>query len=155
MAKEKEFADYVWVIIVILSSIFIIFTMFIFSQGDGVFPRALQLAGSTQVVEDIEEKALGFINMSMLKPLWEEIWIGVFGILFAVGLKQKMKYAWTLSLIWGVMLIANAAIQGGYEVIILKWSNACVQTYIFLILGIIAVVSLLFARRGYSRYQTS
>ena len=129
--------------------------MFIFSQGDAVFPRALQLAGSTQVVEDIEEKALGFINMSMLKPLWEEIWIGVFGILFAVGLKQKMKYAWTLSLIWGVMLIANAAIQGGYEVIILKWSNACVQTYIFLILGIIAVVSLLFARRGYSRYQTS
>jgi hypothetical protein len=155
MAKEKEFADYVWVIIVILSSIFIIFTMFIFSQGDGVFPRALQLAGSTQVVEDIEEKALGFINMSMLKPLWEEIWMGVFGILFAVGLKQKMKYAWTLSLIWGVMLIANAAIQGGYEVIILKWSNACVQTYIFLIFGIIAVVSLLFARRGYSRYQTS
>jgi hypothetical protein len=155
MAKEKEFADYVWVIIVILSSIFIIFTMFIFSQGDGVFPRALQLAGSTQVVEDIEEKALGFINMSMLKPLWEEIWIGVFGILFAVGLKKKMKYAWTLSLIWGVMLIVNAAIQGGYEVIILKWSNACVQTYIFLILGIIAVVSILFARRGYSRYQTS
>ena len=60
-----------------------------------------------------------------------------------------------ISVIWGVMLIANAAIQGGYEVIILKWSNACVQTYIFLILGIIAVVSLLFARRGYSRYQTS
>ena len=79
MAKEKGFADYVWVIIVILSSIFIIFTMFIFSQGDGVFPRALQLAGSTQVVEDIEEKALGFINMSMLNPLWEEICIGVFG----------------------------------------------------------------------------
>ena len=155
MAKEKEFADSVWVVMVILSSIFIIFAIFIFSQGDGVFPRALQLAGSTQAIEDIEEKALGFINMSMLKPLWEEIWIGVFGLLFASGLKRKMKYAWTLSLLWGVMLIANAAIQGGYEVIILKWSNACVQTYIFLILGIIAVVSLLFARRGYSRYKTS
>jgi len=71
------------------------------------------------------------------------------------GLKQKKKYAWTLSFMWGVMLIANAAIQGGYEVIILKWSNACLQTYLFLILGIIAVVSLLFARREYSRYQIS
>ena len=150
MAKEKRFADNVWIIMVIVSSLFIIFTIFIFSQGEGVFPRALQLAGSTQAVEDIEEKALGFINMSMFKPLWEELWIGLFGLLLSFGLKRKMKYAWTLSLLWGVMHIANAAVQGGYEVIILKWSNACVQTYIFLVIGIIAVVSLLAARKGYS-----
>ena len=153
MTKEKKSTNYVWVIMVILSSIFIIWTIFVFSQGNNIFPRALQLAGSTQAIEDIEIKAIGFINMSMLKPLWEEIWIGVFGFFFAFGLKQKKKYAWTLSLIWGVMFIANAAVQGGYEVIILKWSNACLQTYLFLILGIIAVVSLLFARREYSRYQ--
>ena len=154
MAKEKGFTKNVWVIMVILSIIFIIATLFILSQGTGVLPRGLELAGSTQVLEDIEKKALGFITMSMLKPLWEEIWLGIFGLFFAFGLKQKMKYAWTLSFFWGVMLIINAAIQGGYEVIILKWSNACVQTYIFLIIGVIALVSLLIARKEYSSYQT-
>ena len=139
---------------VVLSIIFIIATLFILSQGPRVLPRGLELAGSTQVLEDIEKKALGFMTMSMLKPLWEEIWLGIFGLFFAFGLKQKMKYAWTLSLIWSVMLIVNAAIQGGYEVIILKWSNACVQTYIFLIIGVIALVSLLITRKQYSRYQT-
>ena len=154
MAKEKGFTKNVWVIMVILSIIFIIATLFILSQGTGVLPRGLELAGSTQVLEDIEKKALGFITMSMLKPLWEEIWLGIFGLFFAFGLKKKMKYAWTLSFFWGVMLIVNAAIQGGYEVIILKWSNACVQTYIFLIIGVIALVSLLITRKEYSNYQT-
>ena len=47
------------------------------------------------------------------------------------------------------MLITNAVIQGVYEVAILNWSNACLQTYLFLLLGVIAVVSLLVTRREF------
>ena len=35
--------------------------------------RAFELAGSTQLTEDIEKKALEFMDMTMLKSLWEEI----------------------------------------------------------------------------------
>jgi len=103
--------------------------------------------------EDIEGKALAFINMSMLKPLWEGIWMGVFGIIIALGLKKEVpevqKYAWTLGLVWGIMMLSNAVIQGGYEILILGWSMVCVQTFSFLFLGMVALVSLLIAKKEF------
>ena len=147
MTEEKGFNKHVWIIMMILSIIFIIWTVFVISRGTEILPTAFKLAGSSQLTEDIEEKALAFMNMSMLKPLWEEIWIGIFGLFIAFGLKKKKKYAWTLGIFWGIMMIANAAIQGGYEIFILGWSKVCLQTYIFLILGIIALASLLLISR--------
>jgi hypothetical protein len=151
MTKENGFSKNVWLIMMVISALFIILTIFIISNGTRVLVRGLELAGSPMLVDDIEAKALGFINMSMYKPLWEEIWIGVFGVVFAIGLKQGKKYAHTLGIIWSLMLVTNAIIQGGYEVIVLKWSNACLQTYVFLVLGIIPLISLLITRKGFTR----
>ena len=153
MTNEKGFNKSVWKIMMILSIIFIIWTSFVISRGDEILPTAFKLAGSSQLIEDIEKNALGFINLSMLKPLWEEMWIGILGLFCAFGLKKKKKYAWTLGIFWGIMLITNAAIQGGYEVFILGWSNACLQTYVFLILGIIALVSLLITRKNFTQNE--
>ena len=89
----------------------------------------------------------------MLKPLWEEIWIGILGIYCAVGLKNGNKYAWTLSLFWGIMMLSNAAIQGIYVLVVLKWSTACLQTYFFLFVGAVAFVSMLIARNRYFNNQ--
>jgi hypothetical protein len=75
--------------------------------------------------------------------------IGV-GDIFALGLKRKMKYAWTLGIVWGAMMLVNGIVQGAYEMFILGWSSPCTQTYIFLVLGLIALVSLLAARKGFS-----
>jgi len=150
MAKEKGFKKNVWIVMLVLSIIFIVMTLFIMSNGDNIFPTALEQADSTQAIEDIEENALNFINMSMLKPLWEGIWMGIFGLFIAFGLKKKINYAWILGIIWGIMMITNAAIQGGYEVLILGWSNVCPQTLLFLILGLIALPSLLIARKEFS-----
>ncbi|UCG92517.1 MAG: hypothetical protein JSV97_02045 [candidate division WOR-3 bacterium] len=154
MTAEKGFNKYVWIIMMVLSIIFIIWTLFVMSRGTEILPTAFKLAGSSQLTEEIEKKALDFMNMSMLKPLWEEIWIGIFGLFIAFGLKRKMKYAWTLGIFWGIMMITNAAIQGGYEVLILGWSMVCLQTYVFLFPGIIALVSLLIARKGFSENET-
>ena len=151
MTKEKGFNKNVWKIMVILSILFIVWTLFVISRGDEILPTAFKLAGSSQLTEDIEKSALDFMNMTMLKPLWEGIWMGIFGLFFAFGLKKKEKYAWTLSLFWGIMMITNAAIQGGYEIFILGWSKVCLQTYMFLILGVIALVSLLIARKEFSQ----
>ncbi len=150
MTNEKAFKKNVWIVMLILSIIFIALTLFIMSNGNNIFPTGLGLAGSKQAIEEIEENALGFINMSMLKPLWEGIWMGIFGLFIAFGLKKKIKYIWTLGIIWGIMMITNAVIQGGYEVLILKWSNVCPQTLLFLILGLISLPSLLIARKEFS-----
>jgi len=137
-----------------LSIIYIVWTLFIISQGTEILPTAFKLAGSPQLTEDIEKSALDFMNMSMLKPLWEEIWIGILGLFCAFGLKKNKRYAWILGIFWGLMLITNAMIQGGYEIIILKWSNACLQTYVFLFLGVSALVSVLIARKNYTQAVT-
>ncbi len=149
MAKTNGFGKNVWIIMMVISVLFIMLSLFILLNGSHVLIRGFELARSPMLVNDIEGNALGFINMSMYKPLWEEIWLGIFGIVFAIGIKQKMRYAHTLGIIWGIMLVVNAIIQGGYELIILKWSNACLQTYIFLVLGLIPFISLLITRKAF------
>jgi len=153
MTKEKGFNKHVWKIMMVLSIIFIIWTLFVISRGTEILPTAFKLAGSSQLTEDLEKRALEFMDMTMLKPLWEEIWIGIFGLFIAFGLKKKKKYAWTLGIFWGIMMITNAAIQGGYEIVILGWSKVCLQTYTFLLLGVIALASLKITRKEFSRYQ--
>ena len=153
MSGLNKLKENVWVIMLVLSMIFIAVTLFIMSNGNNIFPTALKIAGSSQNTADIEGKALAFINMSMLKPLWEGIWMGVFGVIIALGLKKEVpevqKYAWILGLVWGIMMLSNAAIQGGYEILILGWSMVCPQTLLFLFLGLVALVSLLIAREEF------
>jgi hypothetical protein len=153
MTKEK--GKNVWLVILILSCLSLAFTVFAISAGDSVLENGLkQFARSTFDLANLDEAAHGFLTMAMIKPLWEELWFGIFGVFFALGLKRKMKYAWTLSIVWSVMMLANGIIQGGYEMFILNWSSPCTQTYIFLALGIIALVSLLVARKGFSLKET-
>ena len=156
MTEERGFPKYVWVVMMVLSVLLLVVTLLLLllSGGTLIFEQGLEYAGSSLIVDDVEEAALGYINLSMLKPLWEEVWIGILGIYCALGLRQKKKHAWTLGLFWGIMLITNAAIQGIYELIILNWSQACMQTYLFLFLGVIALVSLLITRKGYFNSQT-
>ena len=151
MTKEQR--SNVWIIMMILSALFLLWTipLLLLSGGQMIFEEGLKYAGSSFDIGVLDKGALGYINLSMLKPLWEEIWIGILGFYCALGLKQGKKYAWNLSFMWGIMLIINAAIQGVYEVVLLDWSSACLQTYLFLVLGIVSVTSLLITRKSYFR----
>ena len=151
MTAENRSNRYLWVVMMVLSILLLLWTvpLLLLSGGTAILEQGLELAGSPLAVSELDEAAQGYLNMAMLKPLWEEIWIGILGIYYALGLRQKKKHAWILGLFWGIMLITNAAIQGAYELIILNWSNACLQTYLFLLLGVIAVPSLLVTRRGF------
>ena len=142
-----------WVIMLILSILFLVWTipLLLLSGGQVIFEDGLKYAGSPFNVGIMDKAALGYVNMSMLKPLWEELWIGILGIYCAFGLKRLKKHAWALSLVWGIMLITNAVIQGVYEVVLLNWPSACLQTYLFLLLGTVAVTSLLITRKTYFR----
>ena len=147
---KNEFSKHVWKIMLALSMVVIVWTLFMMSRGNEILPTAFKLADSPQLTEDIEQRALDFMNMTMLKPLWEGLWVGIFGVFIAFGLKNKIQYAWTLGVFWGIMMITNAAIQGGYEIFILGWPNACLQTYMILFPGLIALISLLIARKEFT-----
>jgi len=151
MSEQKRFPKYPWMIMMALSVLFLLWTvpLLLLSEGSDILEEALTLAGSTFEIGMLDEGALGFLGMSMLKPVWEEVWIGILALYCAIGLRQGKKHAWTLGLFWGVMMITNATIQGGYEVIILNWSNACMQTYLFLFLGIVAVLGMAIARKRF------
>lgn len=155
MSAEYRSNSVIWIIMLVLSLLLLLWTvpLLLLSGGTAILEQGLSLAGSPLAVDQLDGAARGYMNMAMLKPLWEEIWIGIFGLYCAFALRQKKQYAWTLSLFWGIMLITNAVIQGMYEVAILNWSNACLQTYLFLLLGGVAVVSLLIARKGYAGQQ--
>jgi hypothetical protein len=154
MTVEKRVRNGVWVILLVLSILFLVWTLLVLILSrDSVLEESLVLAGSPLVTEELDEATLGFLRMAMLKPLWEEVWIGILGIYCAAGLRQGKRHAWTLGLFWGIMLITNAAIQGGYELLILEWPYPCMQTFMFLLFGTIAVISLLVTRRRFFRSE--
>ena len=106
MTNEK--GKNVWWIMMILSCLFLVWTIFTIINGDTILENGLKMwAGSSFDLGNVEEKALGFMNMAMIKPLWEELWFGIFGVFFALKLKQMKKYAWTLGVIWSAMMLAN------------------------------------------------
>lgn len=103
MTKEKGFNKHVWKIMMFVSVIFINWILFVISRGSEILQRVFELADTSQLPQDIEENALDFLDMTMPEPLWEEIWIGIFGLYIAFGLRKKQKYAWTLNISWGIL----------------------------------------------------
>ena len=147
MVRENSFPRRVWIIMMVLSLVFLLYTFLMISGGSTILDSALNLANSSFDTATLDEPAHSFLDMSMLKPLQEEIWIGVLGLLCALGLKQKVKYAWVVGIFWSVTLLIFGLIQGGYELFILKWSMPCIQTYIFLLFGVLGLINLLLIRK--------
>jgi len=138
-----------WLVFLVLAGLLLAFTvpLVLLSDGTSIFEQGLKYTGSILDISTLDPEAMGFIKLAMLKPLWEEIWIGLFGIHCALGLKKLKQHCWSLGLGWGIMLIVFGTIQGFYEVVILSWKAPCAQSYLFFGLGILGVISLLFARR--------
>ena len=154
MAQESGFSRNVWWVLIIISCLFLAFNVFAMSNPGSILETGLsKYAGSSFDLGELDKAGRGFLDMSMIKPLWEGLWVVVFGIFFALKLKQMKKYAWTLGIIWSAMLLAYGVIQGGYEMVILGWSSPCFQTYLFLGFGIIPLVCLLVAKKGFPQQE--
>ena len=152
--NTEQFDSSVWVVMLILSILLLTWTVLVFAGGRAILEQSFVLARSATRTADMDAAAVGFLTMAMRKPLWEEVWIGLLGIYCALGLRNGSPSAWTLSLWWGIMMITNGVIQGGYELVGLGWSRVCLQTYLFLLLGAAALTSLLITRQRYARART-
>ena len=92
MHKEKGLNNPIWLIMMILSLLFTILTILMITDGDTILENALTIfTDSSLEVESLDEAARGFLNMAMVKPLWEEIWIGVLGMIALVSLILTRK----------------------------------------------------------------
>ena len=134
----------------IMSVLFLAFNVFAMSNPSSILETALgKYAHSTFDLVQLDKTTRGFLDMSMIKPLWEGLWAVIFGIFIALKLKKMRIYAWTLGIFWGIMMIFNGIIQGGYELVILGWSKVCLQTYAFILLGLISIGSLYFKKKEF------
>jgi len=154
MAQEGGFSRNVWWVVMIVSVLFLAFNVFAMSDPGAILETALsKYAGSSFDLGELDKVTRGFLDMSMIKPLWEGLWAVVFGIFIALKLKQMKRYAWTLGIMWSAIILAYAVIQGVYEMVILGWSGPCFQSYLFLVLGIIPLICLLVAKKGFPQYE--
>ena len=80
MTTAKRLEQDVWVIMLTASLLLTAWTVWVLGGGPAILEESFRLAGSPMEVGDIDQAALGFLTMAMLKPLWEEIWIGILGI---------------------------------------------------------------------------
>ncbi len=154
MAQESGFSKNVWWVVMIVSGAFLAFNVLAMSNPGAVLETALsEYADSSFNLSLLDEDTRAFLDMAMIKPLWEGLWAVVFGVFIALKLRQMKRYAWILGVMWSGMILAYGVIQAGYEMVILGWASPCFQSYLFLILGIPPLVCLLVARKGFSQYE--
>lgn len=153
MAKVNRFSRNVWWGVLIISFLVLLFNVFNIINPGSVLETALtHYVGSSFDLGKLDTATRGFLDMAMIKPLWEGLWLVVFGIFITLKLKQMKKYAWILGIMWSATLLAYGVIQGVYEMFILGWSGPCFQTDLFLGFGIISLACLLVAKKGFPKY---
>ena len=106
--------------------------------------------GSSVTWESLDEGAVATLRFIIAKPIWDEIWFGIFGLFCAWGIKRKVSFAWKFGVLWGVMLILIGIINAVYELFILGWSETCLQAPEFIIVGVIALGCLLSVKKEFT-----
>ena len=146
----KRRIRYVWPAIVILSLVLIGFSLLFMSVTELVFETTLERTGSSMTWESLDEDTAAALRFIITKPDRDEIWFGILGLFCAWGIKKKESFAWKLGVFWGVMLIVSGIILAIYELFILGWSTVCMQTPVFIIVGVIALGCLFIVKKEFS-----
>ena len=146
---ERGRIRYVWPAIVILSLVVIGFSFLFMSVTELVFEATLERTGSSMTWESLDRDTAAALRFIITKPDRDEIWFGILGLFCAWGIKRKESFAWKLGVFWGVMLIVSGIILAGYELFILGWSTVCMQTPVFIIVGVIALACLFIVKKEF------
>ena len=146
---ERGRIRYVWPAIVILSLVVIGFSFLFMSVTELVFEATLERTGSSMTWESLDEDTAAALRFIITKPDRDEIWFGILGLFCAWGIKRKESFAWKLGVFWGVMLIVSGIILAAYELFILGWSTVCMQTPVFIIVGVIALGCLFIVKKEF------
>jgi hypothetical protein len=84
------------------------------------------------------------------RPFWDEIIFGFLGLYCARGLQRKEPFAWKLGMVWGVILLTAGIALGFSELMIGKWQSICVVTGLYMLIGVVSLVSLYLSRKQFT-----
>lgn len=152
MTEGKGLGRYVWLVIVILALFLMVSGLLGVSMSIGRVDYWLEMSGSLSTVESLDEGAVAAFSFifggGWMLSGW--VYLGIFGLFCAWGVKRKESFAWKLGVLWSVLLIAYAIILAMSELFVLGWSTVCAGVPIFLIVGVPALGCLLAVRKEFS-----
>ena len=151
IVNEKGREKYIWLIFTIMSIIIILSSVFFMAFPEITFDISMEYPGSSLTWESLDEGSKAGMYFLILRPFWDEILFGIFGLYCAWGLKKRESYAWNLGVFWGVMMLAAGIALGLSELIIGKWLSVCVVTWLYCVIGAIALGYLLIIRKEFTR----
>ena len=151
IVNEKGREKYIWLIFTIMSILIILSSVFFMAFPEITFDISMEYPGSSLTWESLDEASKAGMYFLILRPFWDEILFGIFGLYCAWGLKKRESYAWNLGVFWGVMMLAAGIALGLSELIIGKWLSVCLVTWLYCLIGLIALGSLLIIRKEFTR----
>jgi len=155
IVNEKGRGKYIWLIFAIMSILIILSSVFFMVFPDITFDISMEYPGSSLTWESLDEGSKAGMYFLILRPFWDEILFGIFGLYCAWGLKKREGYAWNLGVFWGVMMLVSGIALGLSELFIGKWTAVCVVTILYCIIGVIALGCLYTVKKEFSARQNA
>jgi hypothetical protein len=140
--NEKKDGKYAWFLFTIMSILIILSSVFFMAYPEITFNISMEYPGSPLTWESLDEGTKAGMYFLILRPFWDEILFGVFGLFCAWGLKKRESYAWNISIFWSAMMLVAGITLGLSEIFVGKWTSICVVTYLYSFIGVIALVCL-------------
>jgi hypothetical protein len=148
IVNEKGREKYIWLIFAIMSIIIILSSVFFMAFPEITFDISMEYPGSSLTWESLDEGSKAGMYFLIVRPFWDEILFGIFGLYCAWGLKKRESYAWNLGVFWGVMMLVAGIALGLSELFIGKWSTVCIVTIVYSIIGVIALSCLFVVKKS-------
>jgi hypothetical protein len=148
--NEKGLDKNIWLIFTIMSIIIILSSVFFMAFPEITFDISMEYPGSSLTWESLDEGSKAGMYFLILRPFWDEILFGIFGLYCAWGLKKRESYAWNLGVFWGVMMLVAGITLGLSELFIGKWSTVCIVTILYSIIGVIALSGLFMVKKEFN-----
>jgi len=150
IVNEKGREKYIWLIFAIMSIIIILLSVFFMAFPEITFDISMEYPGSSLTWESLDEGSKFGMYFLIVRPFWDEILFGIFGLLCAWGLKKRLSYAWNLGVFWGVMMLVAGIALGLSELFIGKWPTVCIVTIVYSIIGVIALSCLFIVKKEFN-----
>ena len=147
---EKGLSKSIWIIVVILSLVGILVSVFFMVISDITFDVTMENTGSSLTWESLDEVDKVAIRFLVARPFWDEILFGIWGLFCAWGLKKRESFAWKCGVFWSLMLIASGIIISFNEIVVSGWAMVCMLPISLLVVGFIALVCLLRVKKGFA-----
>jgi hypothetical protein len=149
--NEKRRGKYIWLLFAFMSVLILLSSVFFMAFPDITFDISMEYPGSSLRWVDLDENSQIGMRFLILRPFWDEIIFGILGLYCAWGLKKRESYAWSLGIVWGAIMLTAGIALGLSEIFIGKWLSVCVVTYLYCIIGLIALSSLFSLKKEYNK----